>query len=499
MNSSPFSLKTQFLPEDAGEDKIDLEIGDWCIYGIDPNDESVHAFKRYMSSPPPGQEDFAWANGKTPPVYGSFFCRPTMKGPDRNKLLVRKQGVIDSANDRRLEAPLCAGYCLFYESATRFPFTGETYHRAKLRLSLNLQRFIRHQPLKRGPSKPWSYHLARQITDPSVHGDEFSFDGQDNWLPMGDVWERFSKRNHLAKYLSLVTDRVDSEITRACKFVSGLDRVKADEPDTCQWDCEQQTYHLSTVETLWEFPSENPIGDVLEIGAKLMHLTKAGGTAKISQFDFMETGRVLNSPCFSIPIAAGVRLKLYAKTNKRIRFEIVQSGLRKHKSDLLKEAGISVESGIRSWEKIPVVLKALRERAAKHMNRLMDELRKSKGTKGPSYSVAKILAEVAASVPPTIFKEERLAQIQTLLIWLCYYKGYRGTLKRGPYAKALATLAGRGVLKFDRSRQFYVLADSYAKAADALAHGTGEPLLNIFGTDQYMLTPDKKWVIRIRE
>jgi len=54
LNSSPFSLDTVFLPEDAGEDKVDLELGGWEVHGLGANAENAHAFKQHASSPPAG-------------------------------------------------------------------------------------------------------------------------------------------------------------------------------------------------------------------------------------------------------------------------------------------------------------------------------------------------------------------------------------------------------------------------------------------------------------
>lgn len=60
MNPSPFSLDTQFLPDDAGEDKIDLDLGKWRVFGLTPGDGVVDEFKSYLSSPPEDDADFAW-------------------------------------------------------------------------------------------------------------------------------------------------------------------------------------------------------------------------------------------------------------------------------------------------------------------------------------------------------------------------------------------------------------------------------------------------------
>jgi hypothetical protein len=167
----------------------------------------------------------------------------------------------------------------------------------------------------------------------------------------------------------------------------------------------------------------------------------------------------------------------------------------------LAEAGIQPKEGVRSWDELPLLLKVLRKRAAKHMNRIMAQLRKEQAPTVKANSVVHLLAEVVLAAPPTIFTEQRLAKIQMLLIWLCYYKGFHGSLKKGPYSAALTALESRGVIKFDPSRKFYALADAYKDAADALVSATVDPLLTIFGAgkDTFQLTKDGKGVRRIRE
>lgn len=501
MNSTPFSLDTQFFPDDAQEDKIDLEIGKWSVFSIDPHEDSVHAFKGFMSSPPDGQEDMAWASEEAPALFGAFFCRPEMLGKDRNKLWIRKQAVIHPSDSRRHEPPLCGGYCLFYQKKRRLPVTGDIIHRAKLRLSLNLQRFIRHQPQQDDPRKPWAYRLLRRKDKRTSHGEEASLDGEDNWLPDTPDWKSFAAKEHFERYLKLIAEQTNSELSRACDFVTKLNKVTEDDWYELKWEQEDH-YSLSSVETLWEFRSDTPIQDVWDIGAKLMQLTKSGGTVTPKEVaDPVEAGRILNSPCFSIPIAEGVRLKVYAKTNKRIRFEIVHSDLRKRMTELLQEAGIPPKEGERPWNEVPLLLKTLREKAAKHMNQIMKQLRKEQAPTVKANSVVHLLAEVAAAAPPTIFKEKRLAMIQMLLIWLCYYKGFRGSLKKGPYSEALTTLENRGVIKYDASRRFYALSDVYKDAADTLVSATDDPLLTVFGANKntFQLTKDGKNVRRIRE
>lgn len=509
MNSSPFSLDTKFLPEDAAEDKIDLDLGTWRVFGLTPGDEIVDEFKSHLSSPPDDKEktgymdDFAWDSDIVPggqPLYGAFLCR--LSGKDDRKFWIRKQALIHPTDSRRIEPPLCSGCCRF-RLDSQLPITGDFIHTAKLYLSLNLQRFIRHQPPQDNPKKPHTPRLQRRKGKRCVHGDEQSLDEQDNWLPDTPEWRKYATREHFPKYLELIGDQMGKELSRACNVIEKSVLQIDPEADWPQMGWEREdSYSLSQVETLWEFPADNPITTVWELGTKLMHLSKTGGKVAMHKMQAKEAGHIYNSPCFSIPIAKNVRLKLYAKTNRRIRFEIVHSELWNQRAALLKEAGLNPETGGRSWDDVPHLLKALRQRAAKHMNNVMEHLQTVQTPELKPKTLLELITAVFEAIPPTIFKQTRMDRIQTMLIWLCFHKGYRGGIKKGPYSDALKTLAERGIIKFDHKRKFYVLTNAYKDAAAALSSIAGDPLLALMGIDlsEFVLQPASlSPPVRVRE
>jgi hypothetical protein len=496
LNPTPFSLQTKFLPVHAGEDKIDLELGGWEIHGIALGVEAEHGFKKRMGGPPKGSEDFAFSSpGKPQAPFGWFFTCPSTIGKDRNKLRIRQQALTHPTSNRRQEAPLCGGYCLFYRDKKAKDSSGKAVHSARLRLSLNMQRFTRHQANQDVPSGPATFRLQRCNKDRSTHGGEFSFDREDNWLPTSPAWRKFAKNVRIKDYLGLIEKRLEQDLKRACKY----------EDDPVEMLKHGRPYRLFAVETLWEFPSENPIGDVLQIGASLLHITRQGGQTKINDYAPKQAGRTLNSPCFLVPLAEGVKLKLYAKTNKRIRFEVVQTNISRNQSKIFKEMESIQEQSTASeidaawakgkvpkisplpalsgenWEELPAFLDLLRQRAAFHMNKIMGELREGKSPEVEACSVVELLAKVAAAAVSGLGKQERLSQIQTLLYFLCYQRGFRGSLKASPYARALEYLRDEGVIEYQPSRQFFTLAKRYVKAADTLVNATGEPLLSVFG------------------
>lgn len=295
MNASPFSLETTFHPEDAREDKIDLELKGWEVHGLSLDSETVYGFKRRLGGPPAQSEDFAWSDNGLPAQYGWFFTSLGQGARDQGIIDIRLQGISDKKNHRRHEAPLCGGHCLFYKPSKPHPDTGKPYFAASLTLGINVQRFTRHQPEDDEPHEETKYRLQRRPESRSSHGEEFSFDREDNWIPNTPTWNSFASQERIVQYLDLIAQQLDSDIQRACFYENEEhgSPVVAMKRNT-------NSFNLRTVETMWEFPSENPIQDVLQIGAKLMHLRREG---KAKKGAFQEANRKHNSACFTIPVA----------------------------------------------------------------------------------------------------------------------------------------------------------------------------------------------------
>lgn len=69
---------------------------------------------------------------------------------------------------------------------------------------------------------------------------------------------------------------------------------------------------------------------------------------------------------------------------------------------LLKEAGLKPETGGRSWDDIPRMLKALRQRAAKHMNNVMEHLQTVQTPGLKPKTLLELIATVFEAIPPAV-------------------------------------------------------------------------------------------------
>lgn len=460
-----------------------------------------------MGGPPKDSEDFAWPANGHPAQNGKFLCRPGLRAYT-NKVKIREEAITDKTAKRRHEAPLCGGHCLFSKASKPDLETGKPLFRATLNLALNLQRFIRHQPLNDATPKPSPCRLQRRAETRMFHADEQALDGTDNWLPNSPDWLKIAGPNFFSRYLDIIIKEFECDLARACAYANVLELDSA-----VSFRYRTPKCAFSRVETFWEFPSNDPIGAAIEIGAKLLHLTRGNPTTKAYPTEVKETSRVQNAPSFTIPLAQGVLLRLYAKTNKRIRFEIVQFGLRKELKKLREEVLAltdpweDAENG-KHWQQttdcspsdLPMILKALRNRAARHMNKVMEELRKGRTKPVAARSIVDLLSCVAFAVRARLkSRSTQRQEIKDLLYMLCYQRGFRGSRKEGPMAEALQELESSGVIKFDRSRLFYALTPPYVKAADALVSASGEPLLSIFGLTSTELRATKQKFVRARK
>src|SRR5690606_28503415 len=106
-----------------------------------------------------------------------------------------------------------------------------------------------------------------------------------------------------------------------------------------------------TVETYWEFLADNPVSLVHDL-APYLNLLGAEYSDRRYPAGYRETRRDRNSPSVKVLLRPGVFLRLYAKTNRRVRFEITHD-FRKERlrlaSDVQVERRSSDPSRLRHW------------------------------------------------------------------------------------------------------------------------------------------------------
>ena len=121
-----------------------------------------------------------------------------------------------------------------------------------------------------------------------------------------------SPKIHLARYLRLV----DGVIGRALSEAT---------PENARNPSRVKHYSLQEIEIYWEYDCDSPIQFVIGALPKIRSIGSAifEGNRDISDAHEISVGTEHQSPSIKAKIAKGTWLKLYAKTNRRVRFEIL--------------------------------------------------------------------------------------------------------------------------------------------------------------------------------
>lgn len=488
-----FNAHETFPTNDGIEDKLELILGRWRVE-YDANGKGWVDFKSRLEGPAQGETKSAFElDGKKGTRQSQLFCRSKSKGKDSNKLKFKTGNLRWVSGNQSLMPLLFGGSLNFSKSKERADFDDERHERELyLNLSVNLQRFIRHQPLKASPSAEKRSKLMPPVSLRERHdsrkdfGDECSYNRDDNWIPNTLNWRRFARTSeyefHLRACIQAIVDCVTEDIRRAARHTPKKLAVKSSK---------FQRYHaIRVIETAWEFASENSIEDVLHWGNRFLNLAKKAGRAHLNRVG--TTGRKLNSPCYEIPLKGGAKLRLYAKTNKRVRFEVVLNNVPKVRTVLLNSIGVEPhpqdEPGgtvnYRPDEELFDTVRAARHNASLLLNELMEEYRTAYGHSTRPFSAAEFLAAVASAAPPKMPSDERESLLRKLIPMLIQHQGYFAAVPSGSLGATLERLKKLGVLVYDSKRQFYKIGEKYRGAVNALHSITNATSLAVLGTER---------------
>ncbi len=186
---------------------------------------------------------------------------------------------------------------------------------------LNPTRFVQYQPkgawvpVRTLPPENWGLPPPQLLAGPAVLSDleEHSLDGKDNIL-MGRSLIQYARRDawgiHLARYWHAIRSKIDDLITEAAEHV-GLEVA---------W---HPQINFKRLETYWEFAMEDPVSWVREVEPVLTPIGLSFEARTYSYPDGLSADAVVgNSRSLTIRIRPGVTLRVYAKTDRRVRLEI---------------------------------------------------------------------------------------------------------------------------------------------------------------------------------
>jgi len=479
-----FSLKTVFDAADGIEDKIDLAVGSWRIIATKA---AFFRFRHYLGAPPKGfhkllKKDPANLGWETFPRHGRIFNRPQIKGKNAFRLTIRKTPLLRGTKIALLP-PLCGGHLRFQQSSLA---DGTECRIAILHLSLNLLRYLRHQPKQLEPSDAEVMHsktrFFRRAEDRHYFEGEWTCDVEDNWIPDTKNWRRFTTRKkadaHILEYVHTIRQRVESEIRRAVECVR---------TEGVEIQCERmaKTVSLSKVECAWEFKADDPNATACAIGGGGIQISRDNGEANLYHY-LGKTGRLQNSMCFQAPLRSGQVLKVYGKTNKRVRLEIVQEDISNRLAALLRLQRIKMPKDLHSHldyskaEHLLTVLRVLRQSSAECLNAFVADLRRREFEQPAS--AIELLSRIATAIPQHYSAKRRMELTLHITSQLAHHLGIRTGKKHPGLGAVVSNLDG--VLEYDPKRPFYRVTPQYILAAFALRSLDGERYASALGVEK---------------
>ncbi len=404
---------------------------------VSDDPEDMQNFLHYLGSPPSDP-------GYDPAAFGRIFTRQRNgRSPFRDQLIRSR-----ATRNQPLSPPLFRGMLKIRNSSdSHSSWTLDAL------LSLNATRFVRHQQFPRRPSRsllqerPAFEHVMYEAeTLANVNGElEFALIDADNWLPDDRLWNLFASprfwQRHLEAYLRGTVEEIRVDLLRAAENANVRIERATEFP-----------FSLQSVETYWEFYSDDPIGTVIALHSML----NSFAAATVATRDFAIEAAMdeqENSRRLSLKTRVGETLKIYAKTNKRVRFEVthILSGQRPFR----------LPSGGRSFASIEgmvPLLGMLATIAATRVNEVLRHFRLRFSAPDENHTVLKLISDVQSAVqdPEKAFN---LLQILTSNGSLVVGQG----MPMGAIFRAeLARLVRQGVLH--RSNRRYSVTASYSQA-----------------------------------
>ena len=288
--------------ETARLDRLTIEASGWRIAYY--STENLDTFLLYLQLPPrmrasemilpdrqlnEGRENAGWAfrNLKHPHPFLSTL----------NPVRLNRRGL----RKRECGLPLFGGEIRFKkrspnEHSSQFCHIG-------MDLALNPTRFADCHP-SGPPFFPYMPHRYYRFREESLDGNDNLFrnvglsryNNLENWIGARDAC------------IPTVLDGIGDEIERAANQ-SG-----------CSFNRETLFFNLGDAEVYWEKKSEDALAELRRLTPKLLEI---GRESRIENYPNSGIQRNRNCPSTTIRLATGLKLRVYAKTLQRIRFEVV--------------------------------------------------------------------------------------------------------------------------------------------------------------------------------
>ncbi|WP_417724368.1 hypothetical protein [Salipiger sp.] len=420
------------MAEDCFVDRIEITIGDWGLFGSDREvTNQVHRLR---------DAEVFDVNGETLPLFRSIQAQSSRGKIDASFATSRDDDKISG------RTPLISGHL---EKSGRFR-RYETLQGAELQFcfacTLNLTRWVQAQGLKRvtrlNRPKIASEYVMAIDPDPAWYADERPLVPSTNIVIGGLKRYGYAKgyplEYHFANYLRATSRTLHRAITQL-----PLDGQRQ--------PLRERYYAIREIEFYWEFDHTSPISYVWNVIRPALGLSER---CYVGSRDTSEGSAEIygQSPNVKVMLAKGAWLRVYAKTDRRVRFEI-----------LLESSAIEKVSGPRggnSFQSIARKLGDLRAYATLKLNEVLPTL--NQGPPAPTTATALLLMSEIQRASP----DHHLAEI--ILSALVAF-GRIAPLNNDPVRDTVDRLKDAGVLEPVRRRsRICVVTAEYRAPLDQL-------------------------------
>jgi hypothetical protein len=455
-----FSFEQTLSAIRGKHDKITLYVRHRICEGTS---EHIDSFRHFLAVPTAVTQSVA-GNADLGGYYGRIFNRPSETGTFWKPLEIRS-----SRRGSRVAIPLP----LFrgkYKFGPRPSSPDETAQiETALELFLNPTRFLRNQNPETyiPPTENFAHTSATFYESPSVtEGDEFSLDRSDNWIPASPEFERLRHPRFLRRIIRDYLEGVMREIDRDTERAAALHEVQVGVREMTIAD----RFNLKEVETYFDFavPDGTSIERVRSFEPLLPSFSERPQTATdypvLRPHLWRENSRVL-----TISIRPGVKLRIYAKTNKRIRFEVIH-GLR-HARVLVP--GTTVKRKMHhtapSLAEVYRMLDRLRADAAEIVNRVIRHMRSQASLPATPKAAVDLLFDIVKAIG----NAENARTLVSILV-------HKGSVTSQPqFQTVLAKLRRAGILQAQQEsrRREHVVTEQYQHPLEMLRRHSAYPHL----------------------
>lgn len=450
-----------FIPENGiseekgKQDKIEIEIEGFTAWGA--NTDEIDSILTYMGLPPPVYD----GNKRTRirqnhgDVYGWLFNTiDTGEWKTERTVEIRKTRLEIEPEQPGGEAPppmqppLFTGNCKWSvvedaeQPPTPWKMTG------KLDLSINPTRFMLHRP--KDESLPKGI-LKRNVIR---FGGEAPNDKNDNFLPLAGSFRVAPTpqewQESVSRYLKKIVQSVGGELERVCEYALNPRKIN------------ELTFNVKRVETYWEFAVEDPGSLLRDLEEHIR--TFSSRYRGLRTYDTVNSGIDWDKAFLEIQTATGEWLKIYAKTGRRIRIEVVHRLTGEERFQfprtyaIIGQAHRSNKHKFDSEEEVISFLERLRERAAMVVNEFLCHVAEQTRVISSPVSSGQALLDIAWALQP--HREAAYPLIALLIHNQCI------SMASWPEAwqKALRSLRQKGIIEMIEDRKVYRITAHYRSA-----------------------------------